>query len=370
VIFLFAAVILLVGAMALLQLAGSSNAVIGVLYGYLVSSPQDIMANFGQIAFTAPSLIFRNGYGLVYSAYQLASNINTHLAYWGFALLVSYLFLVLYIRLSKNRGKAFNSEGIRALGLTNMMVAAAVILFVFSQNSPFGWYYIPYPMAIAVYTDRLYFELSLIMIYVEAAPLYLMYLYIRKKLVNSNPKIKKGSNRALVQGGEKHMKLRKVGTATIVMVIIASITVPALSNYGGYVLNRGQSVITQDDLDAFSWIQANTPSNTTFFANYNDAGGFVYIYTGRIVLSPYALRARPVYSSAVAFDNAEAMLQVGYITQELIQVLRGYNVSYVYVGERVQYDGPRFNTIALIQSPYLEIVFHEGGAYIFRINMP
>jgi uncharacterized membrane protein len=64
------------------------------------------------------------------------------------------------------------------------------------------------------------------------------------------------------------------------------------------------------------------------------------------------------------------MLQVGYITQELIQVLRGYNVSYVYVGERVQYDGPRFNTIALIQSPYLEIVFHEGGAYIFRINMP
>jgi hypothetical protein len=371
VVFLFGTVIILIGAMALLQSVGSSSGVIGVLYGYLISSPQEIMSNLAQVTTTAPSLVFRNGYGLVYSADQLASNINTYLGYWGFILLSLGLFLVLYLRLSKSGAKVLNSEGMKALGLTSIMLVTAVVFFIFSQDSPFGWYYIPYPMVYEVYTGRLYYELSLIVIYVMSLPLYLMYLYVSKQLFNESRRTKKGSSRGSDLVIRKHDKTKKVAAIVIVIVVAASVILPAMSNnYGSFVINRGESVITQDDLAAFSWIETNTPANATFFANYNDAGGFIYIFTGRTVLSPSALRAAPVNSSAAAFNEAETALQEGNITQQLIQLLRRYSVSYVYVGEKYQYGGPGFNTIALAESPYFEITFHQGGAYIFRIIAP
>jgi hypothetical protein len=370
-IFLFGGIIILVGAMTLMQSTGNKNTAIEVLYGILVSSPEDIKINSAQLLYTAPSLIFRDGYGLVYSAYALASNISYFLNYWGFGLVLLYLFFVLYLTLPKNRVKTFNGDGMRALGLTNLMVVTAAVFFIFSQNSPLGWYYIPYPMALLVYTDRLYYEMSLIMIYVESLPLYLMYLFIRKELLNSSQKIKKRSNSGLALNIRKHVKPKKAVAIAIMIVVIASVTLPAIiSNYSGYASDTGISVVTKDDLDAFAWIEANTAKNATFFVNDYDAGAFVYVFTGRIVLPPDAIRANDVNSSITIFDEAETTLQEGNITQQLIQVLRAYNVSYVYVGEKTQYYGPAFNTIALIQSPYFEIAFHQGGAYVFIISAP
>jgi hypothetical protein len=357
------------GTLAISRLLGSTDPVLDRINSFFFSDPKNILNNQVQLQWTAPWLVFRNGYGFDYAVSMFLGILSLYMGDWIFPLTLLYLISIIYLSVSKNKGNSLSIEQRAAIKLVNVMAVAAVVFFFFIQDSPFGWYYVPYPMAASVLAVRLYYELSVFMIYVEALPLYLIYLYIRRKVANSGGS-KKRTNIEPSKNLGKHGTLKKVGAAAIIVVFFASIAFSSMSNYYNvYYQGRNESVVTPDDLDAFHWIEANTPRNATFFVNLGDAGGYIYVYTGRIVLPPEALRAWPKTNETwQGFNETEIMLQQGNTSLLLIQLLKGYNISYVYVGGEVQYQGPQFNVTALIQSPYFEVTFHQGGAWILKIK--
>jgi uncharacterized membrane protein len=61
------------------------------------------------------------------------------------------------------------------------------------------------------------------------------------------------------------------------------------------------------------------------------------------------------------------MLLLGNVSQQLFQLLKKYNISYIYIGERSQYGLSKFLNLVLLNSPQFQVVFHEGRAYVLKV---
>jgi hypothetical protein len=363
-------IIVFTGVNALLQLTGSKNATIQRLYDFLISSPQDILNFSSQVQWTAPYLVFLNGKGLDYALSQLTSILAAYDGEWILTYILLFAFCIVLFWALRNREESFHTEGKEAVGLSNLVALAGVAFFLFIQNSPFGWYYLSYPLAKSVLAVRIYYELNVFLIFVEALPIYLVYAYAKKRIMRLDTTSNTRPRRRMRQRSAKHANLKKIGAVAITIIFTASVTLPFVDNvWGVYANQRIMSPVTQDDLDAFRWIDMNTPRNATFFVSLYDAGGYIYVYTGRTVLPPLAMRAWSITDQSWAeLDSAMNMIIFGNITYQLIQIFKRYNVSYVYVGEKIQYVNSILNLTALIRSPYFEVAFQQGGAYLFKIN--
>jgi hypothetical protein len=367
----FGVVVLLIGVKPLLQLTGNMNAAIERLYDFMFSSPQDILNASIQLNWTAPYLVLKSGYGLDYAFSEFTYILGAYNGEWIGIFIVLYVFCIIYLRLFRNREKSFYGEGTNSVRLTNLMALTAIFFFLFIQNSPFGWYYVPYPLAESMLAVRLYYEFNVFLIFIEALPIYLVYMYAKKKIAGPNDTSKGRSNGRLPRRSTKHINLKRTGAVVIAFIFVASVFLPYSSYYYNvYAYQRIHSIVTSDDLNAFRWIDANTPKDAIFFVSSSDAGAYIYIYTSRIVLPPDTIGAWDLEGPvSEGFSEASEMLIIGNITQQLVQQLTGYNVSYVYVGEKSQFGGPLFNLTALLQSPYFEVAFNQSGTYVFEINM-
>jgi hypothetical protein len=358
-------------AMTILRSTGGGSAALSRLYDLIVANPQQIVTDPQQIEFTVDSLVFRGGYGLDYAFGMFVSIIGYFYGGGVWVLMLLSLCGTVYIwRFSSNRKDSIYMEGKRVMKFAAITDLAALLFFLLSQNSPFGWYYIPIPFTDVLFPSRLYYESSMFIIFAEALPIYLMCAYIWNRhnpaAVNRTPRPKTSKS------SEKHRIAKEVIVTVFVITIMATAILPVAYDYeNSYVGSAQESVVSRNDLDAFAWIESNTQTNARFFVNTADAGGYIYIYTGRIVLPPNAIRAWNESSEiSVLFQEVQSELIAGNITQQLVQQLRGYNVSYVYVGEKTQYLSPPFNSTALALSPYFTLEFHEGGAYIFGLIDP
>jgi hypothetical protein len=363
-------IIFVVAAVMLLQFTGSTSSVIENLYYLMSSSQEQILNDPSQWTFTVGWLILRSGMGLDYAVLALGSIFSYFYGDWIF--IFALLFVVscaAYLLASKKGGRPFVIEVRKAVRLTSVMAIVALIFLLFTQDSPFGWFYIPYPYARSVYTVRLYYELNVFLIYIEALPMYLIYFFVKRRIAENHTMSKEAPSGGLPRGKKLHVSIRAIGAVTILALVVLPITLgPVVSDYYDYMTYRNTSVVTPSDLDAFDWIEANIPKNATFFVSSSDAGAYIYIYTGRIALPPEAFHLwSQVEQNSTDFGEIETALRDGNITQQLIQLLRKYNISYVYAGERTQYSVPGLNTTALIQSPYFEVSFNEGETYVFDI---
>jgi hypothetical protein len=358
-------------AMTILRSTSGGSATLSRLYDLIVANPQQILNDPQQIENTVYSLVFRGGYGLDYAFGMFVSLIGYFCGGGVWVLLLLSLCGTMYIwRFSSNRKDSIYMEGKRVMKFAAITDLAAVLFFLLSQNSPFGWYYIPLPFTDVLFPNRLYYESSVFIIFAEALPIYLMCAYIWNR---HNPAVvNRTSGPKTTKYFEKHRITKEVIVTVFVVTILATAILPVAFDYeNSYVGSAQESVVSPNDLDAFSWIESNTQANARFFVNTADAGGYIYIYTGRIVLPPSAIRAwNESDEISILFQGIQSELIAGNITQQLVQQLRGYNVSYVYVGEKTQYLCPPFNSTALALSPYFTLEFHEGGAYVFGINGP
>jgi hypothetical protein len=369
-VMIFVVVIALIVAVAvLLQSLVIGNPVIQKLYAVTTFSPQEILDNYFQKKWTYPWLVFRSGYDAIDAIAKLVYVLSYFLGSWTLAFIGLYLLSVAFLRRLRKREELTWVEGREVSGLVSVMAGAGVIFFLFVQNSPFGWYYIPYPLAISMLASRLYYLLDVFMIYVEALPLFLIVLYIRKKIAGFDTPSRKSPHHRFTLNGIGHTDAKRIVPILVLIVFLAGITLPSMNSYyNSYAASRRDSVVTPNDLDAFEWVMENTPRNATFVAYAGDAGAYVYIYTGRIVLSPTVMRLSVVGEEA-SQDLAEIgyMLLQGNMSQQLFQLLKKYDVSYIYVGGKSQYGLPQFLALCVINSPQLQTVFHQGETYVFKI---
>jgi hypothetical protein len=257
----------------------------------------------------------------------------------------------------------------QAVRLAEIMALTFVCFFLFTQDSPFGWYFIPYPFEILVVAARLYYELNVFMIYVFALPIYLVYVLLKR--LTSSPRT--SASRWSSDKSSKHSVRRRdaeiLSVTFLVMIIIANSTLqPIASNYNGFSLSRVDSVVNSSDLDAFNWIRANAPSNATFIVNPGDAGAYIYIFTGRIVFPVNSLRLAEEGNTSNLLNEIVVTLCDGNISEKLVQLMQDCNISYVYVGSHTQYGIQPFDTESIGKSPCFSIVFSEGGTYIFKVE--
>jgi hypothetical protein len=345
------------------------NALMQGLYSRLTTSLEEILKNSSQIKWTSQWLVFRSGYDAIYPLAKLGYILPYFCGSWVSAFIGLYILSLACLKLLEKKGNSSYIEGRKASISAGIMACAGILFFLFTQDSPFGWYYISYPLASSLLAVRLYYMLNVFVIYVEALPLYLIFLYIRKEIAWSAVSKNIGYHHGFHWKSIRRMNIRKAVPVAVLVLVLAAITLPQISAYhDNYWSSRAESVVTLDDLDAFNWIEGNTPRNATFFVYAGDAGPYLYIYTGRIVLPPTALRAWSGNGEASQdFVEINYLLQQANMSQQLLQLLKEYNVSYIYLGERTQYRLSRFPALELVNSPQLQVMFHRGGTYIFKV---
>lgn len=242
-----------------------------------------------------------------------------------------------------------------------------VCLFLFSQNNPFGLYYVPYVGAIQVYVVRLYHPMELLTLVYKG-----LFIFSGISLVSSI-RFKRNSLKKLNYREKGYLIAAWVILILTVLGLIVGrftvLKVPSYKFYYDVYMNAAnESVITSYDIYAFEWIKEHVPEDAIFYVNPSDAGPFIYIVTGRLVLPPYSLRIWTDKNASKNFFFILNNLVKGNISVELVQKLVDFNVSFIYVGAKTQYGDLKFNVTALELSSFFTEVFSYGPVKIFRLN--
>jgi len=242
-----------------------------------------------------------------------------------------------------------------------------VCLFLFSQNNPFGLFYVPYVGAVQVYVVRLYHPMELLTLVYKGLFVFSMF-YLVSSVKFRGKFFRKLSYRELTC----LIVLWVIFMFTLAGLVVGRFTVLKVPSfkfyYDVYTNAANEAVITAYDIYAFKWVEDHVPKDAIFYVNPSDAGPFIYIVTGRIVLPPYSLRIWTDNTVSKNFSFIFSSLVQGNITGGLVQELISFNVSYIYVGAKTQYGELKFNVTALELSPFFTEVFSYGPVKIFKLN--
>lgn len=146
----------------------------------------------------------------------------------------------------------------------------------------------------------------------------------------------------------------------------------------GGMVNPYFALATREDLRALTWIRDNTPVAARFLVDSEpaygggtevgtDAGWWLPLLTGRQNSLPPLLygseQSAPGYAVSV-HQLAQAVRDGSAGSPAVLQALRAAGVSHVFVGARGGYLKPE----ALAALPAYEMLYHQDGAWVFRIN--
>ena len=147
----------------------------------------------------------------------------------------------------------------------------------------------------------------------------------------------------------------------------------------GGMVNPYFALVKQEDLSALAWIKDNTPVAARFLVNSEpaygggtevgtDAGWWLPLLAGRQNTLPPLLygneqAAAPGYAVGV-HQLAQAVRDGSADSPGVLQALRAAGVTHVFVGARGGYLKPQ--EMAALAA--YELVYHQDGAWVFRIN--
>jgi len=343
---------------------------VNIIFSIMVEgfNPEKLMAHPVHKKAQPRWLFLRFSRGADYALVKLKEILEHYYGTWIIIFMMMYILYICYWNIvKKEHRKDENMKKI--LNIVNAEAIVIVFLFLFSQNSPYGWYYIPYPFARMFVAQREYYVINVPVLYIEALPIYILYICFKKikkivlKLKPTRKIIIKIDSKS--EGDEKIVKI----LAIVAICTLITNLYPIFNVYKRYERAIKTSIITKDDLKAFEWIESNTSKNSIFFVNAAGAGSFIYIYTGRKVLPPQALRIWTEEEYSEDFSNLTDMLQNGLINKQTIQLLNKYGVDYVYLGAKnLPYLYSSFDRDSIIQSKYFKVLFQYGEAYILKVS--
>jgi len=292
--------------------------------------------------------------------------------FFGWYSIPCILFDIIFLAYSSNR----NLIDEKVKELIKLNTWSFIFFFIFTQNNPYGLYYIPYIGAIQVYVVRLYYPMNFLILIYEGFFMYILVQY-GLYLAKNREKI---LHRKFTS---KKLSYKHITCCTALLIILLSLLtgltfgktpftqVPSYKDYyfGVYVNSANESVITNYDIYAFEWIKHHTPEDAIFYVNPSDAGPFIYIVTGRLVLPPISLRlwTNDTWLESLSFISNS--LIKGNITEKLIKELINLNITYIYIGAKTQYNSPTFKDSALEKSTFFIKAFSYGPVKIFKLAL-
>jgi hypothetical protein len=143
------------------------------------------------------------------------------------------------------------------------------------------------------------------------------------------------------------------------------------------IINPITVYLRQGDLQAADWINENLPEEADMLINPAPWGYGVYVgadggywlspLTGRLTFPPTLLYAHGSRETIAAINmQARDLLAAVDDPQAIEDFLRTHQMEYVYLGAR---GGP-ISPLMLLQSPSFELIYHQAGAWLFRLSAP
>ena len=232
-------------------------------------------------------------------------------------------------------------------------IAATLLLWVLAllllnTNGPFGLFFIQYPLWSVPYPDRVA-EVMFLPLSIGTA-LVLSGLWVRGRTVFVRPEFHPSAPEVRAPIRPRPRPSRAAVTALAVFVILAVLGGTAAgeinqSNVGTVLWG---SSLTSQDLAGFQWIEGHVPSNATILVTSADSGTWIPEFTGVRVFPYPELINNP---SVVNVSNYVPGFFNSTNYAPTMGFLREFNTSYVYFGERTQYDILRGLNVPMFVDP-------------------
>jgi hypothetical protein len=136
--------------------------------------------------------------------------------------------------------------------------------------------------------------------------------------------------------------------------------------------------VTNADLAAMAWINANTPAEAEFAINTSfwvpgspmgtDAGYWIPYFTQRSTTAGtnlFSLGSQEYVDRIRRMSQAAADLATN---SAALDELRELGISYIYIGAKGNFDGPGLVPKQIRQVPGIEVVYQQNGVTILRIQ--
>jgi|GEM_PF-6476205 len=230
-------------------------------------------------------------------------------------------------------------------------------LFFPHENNPNGLFLVPFPLWYRIDANRTFGVSSL----VAASVVALTVEYIHERVVPHRPNRSRSYlARVVWSRSDGRARLAAIG----VLAILAGSQI--LANGGMLVAARAESPVQPDDIQAFAWIQSETPQNATFFVNWADAGPLLPSYADRRVVMPFGVLTN--YSLLRDYQEALEAFITDPASNQSIRFMRSTGVTHLYAGPARIYDRPGFNATRIATAGYFDMQYHVGSVWIFRFR--
>jgi len=136
-------------------------------------------------------------------------------------------------------------------------------------------------------------------------------------------------------------------------------------------------LVNEGDLAAMEWIKDNTPKGAKFLANPyswdwapdfvagSDAGWWIPLFAGRQNTIPPMTYGSERHAESDYSLQVLALAKAAFspTSEESLSLLQEKSVTHIYIGAR---GGP-MKPGELLDDPHYHLLYHQGGAWIFKI---
>jgi len=242
------------------------------------------------------------------------------------------------------------------------IIFSIIFLFALAENSPFGLYFIQYPLSYQIFPTRIYLMSGIPISCLAGYGIWGLAQLI--KYVFSHVE----NIRIIVKGARISIPIDIFDPKVIMLIILTLSTIVTVPMNCEHLLEkRNLAKVTPYDLEAFKWIIENTNKDDLFFVRYDyDAGAWIPIYTERKIIPASSIRqcgSLPEETNLIF----KRLVEEGIIDNETIMLFQNYYIKYVYIGSKTR-GKVKLTFDLLSESDFFELIYENDFVTIFKFT--
>jgi len=248
-------------------------------------------------------------------------------------------------------------EGYKGKDRLVALIGWLAFLLVVHENGPYGFFFIRIPLWHILFPNRFFLAMSM--------PLSCLAGYCLSKF---NAIVQGISSSLRELASKKRIFYQWLWIIPISIILVNQTCV----NFTTMLEYQDRVAVTDQDYRTFMWIKENTPENATFFVTDADSGQWIPAIAKRRVLPPIVNPFTEEFVTEEYFLDMKVLsgsLMASPNDANTINLLRKYDVNYVFIGAKSIFGRPRLNATLFLNSTQYSLIHHEEGTqvYIFEI---